>query len=230
MAPMSPFAATVARAFPALRVALVPHPAERVSAGALGAARQCRRGGRPGRCSNSVSLSSAANGCTAWRPDYRAVSLMVNDMSAFPCRTTCDLQLDERSLYLRRLVVRALDGGGRGHIGSSHVADRDPARALRRYAALSRRTSRTGPSATAAFSARVMAASRSTHCWRTRAFSRSRCSTRSAAATRSSAAIPRPARCPASRPRPARSAMACRSASASRWGCACAASTRASSS
>lgn len=27
--------------------------------------------------------------------------------------------LDERSLYLRRLVVRALDGGKRGHIGSS---------------------------------------------------------------------------------------------------------------
>lgn len=27
--------------------------------------------------------------------------------------------LDERSLHLRRLVVRALDGGGRGHIGSS---------------------------------------------------------------------------------------------------------------
>lgn len=28
-------------------------------------------------------------------------------------------RLDERSLYLRRLVIRALDGGGRGHIGSS---------------------------------------------------------------------------------------------------------------
>ena len=27
--------------------------------------------------------------------------------------------LDERSLYLRRLVIEALDGGGRGHIGSS---------------------------------------------------------------------------------------------------------------
>lgn len=27
--------------------------------------------------------------------------------------------LDERSLYLRRLVVRALEGGGRGHVGSS---------------------------------------------------------------------------------------------------------------
>jgi transketolase len=27
--------------------------------------------------------------------------------------------LDERSIYLRRLIVRALEGGGRGHIGSS---------------------------------------------------------------------------------------------------------------
>jgi len=27
--------------------------------------------------------------------------------------------LDERSIYLRRLVVRALEGGGRGHVGSS---------------------------------------------------------------------------------------------------------------
>jgi transketolase len=27
--------------------------------------------------------------------------------------------LDERSRYLRRLIVRALDGGGRGHVGSS---------------------------------------------------------------------------------------------------------------
>jgi transketolase len=28
-------------------------------------------------------------------------------------------RLDERSIYLRRLVVRALDGGARGHVGSS---------------------------------------------------------------------------------------------------------------
>ena len=27
--------------------------------------------------------------------------------------------LDPRSIYLRRLVVRALEGGGRGHVGSS---------------------------------------------------------------------------------------------------------------
>lgn len=31
----------------------------------------------------------------------------------------CTPPLDERSLHLRRLVVRALEGGGRGHIGSS---------------------------------------------------------------------------------------------------------------
>lgn len=29
------------------------------------------------------------------------------------------IRLDERSRYLRRLVVQALDGGGRGHVGSS---------------------------------------------------------------------------------------------------------------
>ncbi|MDR3516839.1 MAG: transketolase [Azospirillaceae bacterium] len=29
------------------------------------------------------------------------------------------IDLDERSLYLRRLVIRGLEGGGRGHIGSS---------------------------------------------------------------------------------------------------------------
>jgi transketolase len=33
--------------------------------------------------------------------------------------TLRNTQLDERSLYLRRLVVRALAGGGRGHIGST---------------------------------------------------------------------------------------------------------------
>ena len=31
----------------------------------------------------------------------------------------CTPPLDQRSIYLRRLVVRALEGGGRGHIGSS---------------------------------------------------------------------------------------------------------------
>src|SRR5215472_13641092 len=31
----------------------------------------------------------------------------------------CTPPLDQRSVYLRRLVVRALEGGGRGHIGSS---------------------------------------------------------------------------------------------------------------
>ena len=29
------------------------------------------------------------------------------------------IKLDDRSLYLRRLVIEAIDGGGRGHIGSS---------------------------------------------------------------------------------------------------------------
>ena len=31
----------------------------------------------------------------------------------------CTPTLDQRSIYLRRLVVRALEGGGRGHVGSS---------------------------------------------------------------------------------------------------------------
>lgn len=34
-------------------------------------------------------------------------------------RKTPQKGLDERSCYLRRLIVRALEGGGRGHIGSS---------------------------------------------------------------------------------------------------------------
>ena len=42
---------------------------------------------------------------------------MANEMmSAVPYKTP---PLDQRSIYLRRLVVRALEGGGRGHIGSS---------------------------------------------------------------------------------------------------------------
>ncbi len=38
---------------------------------------------------------------------------------ALPARHDPSLRLDERSILLRRLVVRALDGGARGHIGSS---------------------------------------------------------------------------------------------------------------
>jgi transketolase len=34
-------------------------------------------------------------------------------------KSAVSLSLDERSKYLRRLVVRGLDGGGRGHVGSS---------------------------------------------------------------------------------------------------------------
>jgi transketolase len=43
---------------------------------------------------------------------------MANDV-AYAARRYETPQLDERSIYLRRLVVRALDGGGRGHVGSS---------------------------------------------------------------------------------------------------------------
>jgi transketolase len=43
---------------------------------------------------------------------------MSNDAAA-PRAALAAHGLDERSLYLRRLVVRALEGGGRGHVGSS---------------------------------------------------------------------------------------------------------------
>jgi transketolase len=42
---------------------------------------------------------------------------MANDV--FPVAPRQSPPLDERSVHLRRLVVRALDGGGRGHVGSS---------------------------------------------------------------------------------------------------------------
>lgn len=40
-------------------------------------------------------------------------------MTAIPSASAASPALDERSLHLRRLVVKALEGGGRGHIGSS---------------------------------------------------------------------------------------------------------------
>jgi transketolase len=43
---------------------------------------------------------------------------MANDL-ALAARHDPNLRLDERSIRLRRLVVRALEGGARGHIGSS---------------------------------------------------------------------------------------------------------------
>src|ERR1700730_9577283 len=43
---------------------------------------------------------------------------MANDVAA-EARQDVGRQLDERSILLRRLVVRALEGGARGHIGSS---------------------------------------------------------------------------------------------------------------
>src|SRR5580704_19727703 len=43
---------------------------------------------------------------------------MANDI-ATEARLTSSPRLDERSVLLRQLVVRALDGGARGHIGSS---------------------------------------------------------------------------------------------------------------
>jgi transketolase len=43
---------------------------------------------------------------------------MANDIVS-AARHESSPRLDERSILLRRLVVRALDGGGRGHVGSS---------------------------------------------------------------------------------------------------------------
>jgi len=43
----------------------------------------------------------------------------MNDNASAPAVGITANGLDERSLYLRRLVVRALEGGGRGHVGSS---------------------------------------------------------------------------------------------------------------
>lgn len=43
---------------------------------------------------------------------------MANDVAAAK-RLDARARLDQRSIDLRRLVVRALDGGGRGHVGSS---------------------------------------------------------------------------------------------------------------
>jgi transketolase len=43
---------------------------------------------------------------------------MANDVAGAE-RLTARTRLDQRSIDLRRLVVRALDGGGRGHVGSS---------------------------------------------------------------------------------------------------------------
>lgn len=38
---------------------------------------------------------------------------------ALPAHNQSTAQLDERSLYLRRQAIRVLDGGGRGHLGST---------------------------------------------------------------------------------------------------------------
>src|SRR6476469_5925299 len=44
---------------------------------------------------------------------------MATSAEAVPCIKLATPPLDERSKYLRKLVVRALEGGERGHVGSS---------------------------------------------------------------------------------------------------------------
>src|SRR5436305_5130462 len=85
----------------------------------------CRSGGRigytqepawAGKQQSGVSLIGQTNGCKACARTSGG-SPMANDV--FPVAQRQSPPLDERSLHLRRLVVRALDGGARGHIGSS---------------------------------------------------------------------------------------------------------------
>src|SRR3954471_21641146 len=75
-----------------------------------------RESSQTGKRQSAASLIGRANGCKAW-PRTFGGSLMANDV--FPVAQRQSPPLDDRSLQLRRLVVRALDGGARGHVGSS---------------------------------------------------------------------------------------------------------------
>ncbi len=52
------------------------------------------------------------------RRETSGAFIMANDVAGAE-RLNARVRLDQRSIDLRRLVVRALDGGGRGHVGSS---------------------------------------------------------------------------------------------------------------
>src|SRR4051794_28808039 len=65
---------------------------------------------------SGASLIGRLNGCTLWPQPFSGF-LMANDVAL--ARQQAGPHLDQRSIALRRLVVRALDGGARGHIGSS---------------------------------------------------------------------------------------------------------------
>ena len=44
---------------------------------------------------------------------------MARNAEVLAADTAIGSELDERSKFLRRLIVRGLEGGGRGHVGSS---------------------------------------------------------------------------------------------------------------
>src|SRR3981189_2038685 len=71
---------------------------------------------RTGKWRSSVSLIGRGNGRSLW--PQPSSGFPMND-SALGLGHDPGRRLDERSILLRRLVVRTLDGGARGHIGSS---------------------------------------------------------------------------------------------------------------
>src|SRR5712671_2570709 len=71
---------------------------------------------RTGKWRNSVNLIGRGNGRSLW--PQPSSGFLMND-SALGLGHDPGRRLDERSILLRRLVVRTLDGGARGHIGSS---------------------------------------------------------------------------------------------------------------
>ncbi len=124
---------------------------------------------------------------------------MSNDVAAARVDTEAN-GLDERSLYLRRLVVRGLAGGGRGHVGSSL--------SLIEITTMTSwstgRRSHSGAIEIAPFSVKGTDASHCTLSWQTKVSFRLRSSTGSAGGHQSWVAIPRPARCPGWKHRPER--------------------------
>src|ERR1700732_4581304 len=69
-----------------------------------------------GKWRSSARLIGRGNGRTL--SPQPSSGFLMND-SALGSVHDPDRRLDERSILLRRLVVRPLDGGARGHIGSS---------------------------------------------------------------------------------------------------------------
>ena len=76
------------------------------------------RRNRTGRRQSSVSLIGQKNGCKLCGASGGGFLIMADDV-ALAARHEQTPPPDERSIYLGRLVVRALDGGARGHISIS---------------------------------------------------------------------------------------------------------------